>query len=908
MNKKISALSMAIAVALASTTASASIATGLSNFKIDHAKTDVYSNSYKVNKELPEVTAYLSNWTHYQQGYVADLDELSKYDTVLLSFFGLCGTKVGDPSVTGGINGLATSCAQFGLKKFELSSTDSYADLEKQFPGMGMSWQPDLTWKSPTPNGLLGVMKKLHEEKGTRVGISIFGWSLSNIASDAVKPENRAVFLNSLIDFVRAYPFIGQLDIDWEYPGIQGAPENVFDPVNDAKNYREFIAELRTELDKMGRNDVVIGIASGAPHDKIDAAKLKDLVEAGVDNIHLMTYDFFGQWDTTLNHHTNLYSSDDSKWSADKAIQYMIQDLGIPSKNIQLGYANYSRNAIVEADIQASPLRGDFRPVHNTAGTFEAAVTSVNDLFENFVTVSQTEKMEGKNGYKLYTDAVSNADFVYNESNKLFVSIDTPRSVFAKAQYVNKHNLGGIFTWMADHDEGLMLNAAREGLGYEVKEQVFNMEQLINSCGVNITSDAECKELTNLFDGNKAPSVSASDKQAQYVKGGVYDLSALINGSTDVAVKHVTWTLEKSSIGNENIAITDKGLKSVFTVNHNAVSDHVVATFNVEVTFANNTKSSDTMTYTLKVNETIPEIESISHRNTYKIGSGEELAFTANASDDLDRNLAYSWKVTPKDIAITSDAERVTVLVDTNELPNKPEYNVQAEVTVTNKFGNTDIMSATTTVIGNPDMNAAPTAMFTVKSEVLEVGDIVEMTSISTDELPKELSLNWQVTLNGGNIAVDQSRGHDASFDTDVAGSYSVTLTAIDVFGISSTKTKLIEVSERLTPQECEVKDDNADSYPQWNATTIYTTETVGHNGLVYTAKWWTQGNEPTPTAEMWKLESEVELPWSVEAVYHGGDQVDYEGKRWEAKWWTQGSKPSESSDVWFFVGEAICK
>lgn len=268
-------LAVSIGLALSSNAMASTSSTGLSNFKIDHSKTEEYSNSYKANEALPEVTAYLSNWTHYQQGYVPDMEELSKYDTILLSFFGLCGTKVGDPSVTGGVNGLATSCAQFGLSKFELSSTDSYADLEKQFPGYGMGWQPDLTWKSPNPNGLLGVMKKLNEEKGTRVGISIFGWSLSNIASDAVKPENRAIFLNSLIDFVRAYPFIGQLDIDWEYPGILGAPENVFDPINDAKNYRDFIAELRVALDKMGREDVVIGIASGAPHDKIDAAKLR---------------------------------------------------------------------------------------------------------------------------------------------------------------------------------------------------------------------------------------------------------------------------------------------------------------------------------------------------------------------------------------------------------------------------------------------------------------------------------------------------------------------------------------------------------------------------------------------------------------------------------------------------------
>jgi len=44
---------------------------------------------------------------------------------------------------------------------------------------------------------------------------------------------------------------------------------------------------------------------------------------------------------------------------------------------------------------------------------------------------------------------------------------------------------------------------------------------------------------------------------------------------------------------------------------------------------------------------------------------------------------------------------------------------------------------------------------------------------------------------------------------------------------------------------ECSTTDANAEQYPAWDASTIYTNETVSHNSFVYQAKWWTQGNEP---------------------------------------------------------------
>ncbi|KEQ11818.1 hypothetical protein GZ77_22050 [Endozoicomonas montiporae] len=50
--------------------------TGLTKEKINSAKKQF--NTYQTNKNLPEVSAYLSNWTHYSQGLVPSIDTLAR--------------------------------------------------------------------------------------------------------------------------------------------------------------------------------------------------------------------------------------------------------------------------------------------------------------------------------------------------------------------------------------------------------------------------------------------------------------------------------------------------------------------------------------------------------------------------------------------------------------------------------------------------------------------------------------------------------------------------------------------------------------------------------------------------------------------------------------------------------------
>lgn len=97
------------------------------------------------------------------------------------------------------------------------------------------------------------------------------------------------------------------------------------------------------------------------------------------------------------------------------------------------------------------------------------------------------------------------------------------------------------------------------------------------------------------------------------------------------------------------------------------------------------------------------------------------------------------------------------------------------------------------------------------------------------------------------------------------------------------------------------VEPEEENKFPAWDSKTIYTTETVTHNGLIYQSQWWNQGSEPTPTNDAWKLLSDVQLGWDINITYSTGDTTTHMDATWEAKWWTKGDEPGKA-DVWVKV------
>lgn len=494
-------------------------------------------NQYETDRTRPKVSAYITDWCQYDarlppaskdsdenendpgRGFnLADIPATA-YDRLVFSFLGIYGDKGSkkdrinlsaegwnkqlrpeDPPIT------------FG----HIVPVDPYGDLGTT-RNVGL---PKEDTRDAGPNtflpfynqqaasGLLGGLRNLQQQAklaGHRLELafSIGGWSMSGYFSPMLKDDaQRKTFIDSIVDFFQRFPMFTAVDIDWEYPGAAGEVGNEFDPENDGPNYAILIKELRQALDcafgTSARKQITI--ASSAVVGKLKKSNIKELIHNGLDNIFVMTYDFFGNgWAKHIGHHTNLYSapyaSDDPNRdydiSSDEAIKYLIEVEGVPPGKIHLGFANYGRSCI-GANLKTRQYNRNPDNPAPALGTMENGAPEFFCLLNNQFDCEQ-QLAWAKNGFKLMTDTATDADFLYNSTGGHFISLDTPRTVFKKGIYATEHKLGGIFSWSGDQDCGLLANAAREGAGYipiKGKEKIdmgplYNRGELVELPDVN---------------------------------------------------------------------------------------------------------------------------------------------------------------------------------------------------------------------------------------------------------------------------------------------------------------------------------------------------------------------------------------------------------------------------------------
>ncbi|WP_369788659.1 glycosyl hydrolase family 18 protein [Rouxiella sp. WC2420] len=510
-------------------------------------------NKYQVQGK-PKVFGYYTDWSQYDgrldnkfdkgdRGAGYDLANLSPtaFDKIIFGFIGILGDQ-GEKK-----NAINAAASQQNKNKFEPLFLDPWGDFQSyRNCDQPEDWRPiDIaTVTQEDTKGILGGLRDF-QQKAKKLGhelalsMSIGGWTMSNIFHElAASSQSRKIFALGVVKLFKQFPMFSEIDIDWEYPNDKGN-ENPFGP-EDGDNYVVLIKELREQLDSAGRSDVKISIAAAAVVTKIAHSKIKELLAVGLYGINLMTYDFFGTpWALELNHHTNLMPKEPEGDSVDTVINYLIAQ-GIPSERINIGYAGYSRNA-KNAEIESfSPLKGLYDTQKTpTTGTLESGSTVWADILYNYLDL---EEQCGRNGFNVYTDQIADADYLYSPESKLFLSIDTPRTVKAKGEYVVKHNLGAIFTWTIDQDNGLLVNAAREGMGCKIETQVIDMKPFYFE-GINVDAKNGKDDPDQTDETEKTNHAPKGHIALRVTSGSVVQLSAQASSDEDGDKLSYQWTL-----------------------------------------------------------------------------------------------------------------------------------------------------------------------------------------------------------------------------------------------------------------------------------------------------------------------------------------------------------------------------
>jgi len=398
-----------------------------------------------------ERIAYFADWNTANRGYtIKDVDEsgaAALLDRLIWAF--------GDVSEDGlcHIPAEADQPWQIFQRRYEAAeSVDGQAD----------------TYEQPLAGSLNQLRKLQQKYPDLRASISLGGWNWSTYFSEAVRTqESRERFVASCIDLwlrgnlprlegepqggegVAAGIFDG-IDLDWEWPGGNGHPDNVEHP-DDKRNFTLVVQEFRAQLDALERETGrEYTLSASLSHDpKIMRDSYEPEVFDYLDFATVQGYDFTGSWRDITGHHAQLYAPDQDpdQPSVDRAVRQYL-DYGLPAEKLVLGIPGYGRG-----------WRG-VPPGPNGDGWLVEAEQPAEGGYGEATHAYET--LEQHPGERFF-DRETGAAWIYDGDE--WWSYDTPEVVRRKGAYAVRHGLRGLVLWNLDMDpEGELVAAMAESL------------------------------------------------------------------------------------------------------------------------------------------------------------------------------------------------------------------------------------------------------------------------------------------------------------------------------------------------------------------------------------------------------------------------------------------------------------
>jgi chitinase len=411
-----------------------------------------------------EVGSYFTQWGVYDSAFFAkavqDSGAAAKLTYINYAFGNIYKQADGTIKCDSGIN-KANDGNTAG------DGGDAWADYQMDYAAKDSVDGVADVWEN-TLKGNFNQLKKLKAKNpNLKVFISLGGWTWSRFFSTAASTDaNRKALVSSCIDVYLkgnlkksggdpaggtgvAKGIFDGIDIDWEYPGVQGIGNNVVDTVNDKHNMTLLMAEFRKQLDAysatQGGKKFYLTAAIGAGSEKIDQTEPAEYSKS-MDWVNVMTYDFHGDWDTTVNFHSHLYPDPADPQRGTLAGSYNIDDAitklisnGFPADKLVLGIPNYGRGF---GGVNTSVNNGLYQ-----AKTKSAALVGV-----------QTEA--GYGDYKALVN-LAGPRFYHPVTKQLYMytatgdwwSYDDVTTIRLKNDYIKAKGLRGNFSWALDGDD-----------------------------------------------------------------------------------------------------------------------------------------------------------------------------------------------------------------------------------------------------------------------------------------------------------------------------------------------------------------------------------------------------------------------------------------------------------------------
>ncbi|KAI1082675.1 glycoside hydrolase family 18 protein [Whalleya microplaca] len=172
-------------------------------------------------------------------------------------------------------------------------------------------------------------------DSGTQVGIALGGWADTAGFSAGAKTEtSRKAFAENLAKMIEDLGF-DFVDIDWEYPGGNGADYKQIPNANKTGEITTFPLLLHAIKHAIAPKLLTIA-APAMERDFIAYTPTQaPKIWSAVDFVNVMTYDMMYRRDNATLHHTSV------KGSLEAVQRYL--NLGLPASKINLGFAYYAK-------------------------------------------------------------------------------------------------------------------------------------------------------------------------------------------------------------------------------------------------------------------------------------------------------------------------------------------------------------------------------------------------------------------------------------------------------------------------------------------------------------------------------------------------------------------------------------
>lgn len=291
-------------------------------------------------------------------------------------------------------------------------------------------------------------------EHNTPILIAIGGWGTYDQFSNAIRPENRKVFIAGIMNILNRWGFDG-IDVDME-------------PIRneDVENYKDFIKELHQAMQEvvtsMGSSPLLFAATEWQP-------EMFNELQDYFDQINLMTYDYSGAWDEWVSwYNSPLYNGGDTFPESDRPLPSVHGTLqkfiraGVDRRKLSIGTSFYSYIWHGQVD---GPRQGWKVPPEVEKNV------PYHEMMEDY---AESGRYHWDEQAKAAWIGISSED----STQRKFISFDDERAIREKIDYVRDQGIGGIMIWeLTGGYRGNMPAGKRDPLLQTVKEAKKNLNK-----------------------------------------------------------------------------------------------------------------------------------------------------------------------------------------------------------------------------------------------------------------------------------------------------------------------------------------------------------------------------------------------------------------------------------------------